>query len=674
MTERIYEYQKNILEKILEDKYDLKTSLIWSKPPSSDLGDISFPLFNVAKQLSIPPSELAIAIQESFSEPKYINKVEIQGGFLNLYLNKQSFSLDTLLKILSDAKYGQSTIKSSERIIVEHTSSNPTGPLHIGHFRNSILGDVIGRLFRFMGAAVNFRYYVNDLGRQIAPLIIGYHLLKEKGIEPNIKVDLWIGKIYATMNTFLEIQQLKEHLNSIGIKGTSKDNLYSLSLEETSKCKEVLKDHKLRGTEKEQIFESIDKLFRVQNSLEERIPDVYLELRKLTSKQITDLNQLTMEYVIEYQKGKDKELVSKFRKVTQEALAGHVETLNLFNIFHDDFDWESDVAWSGEVETILVKLEKNKFLIHDGKARLLDNDKIGTNLGFKEKYNLKYEMPSSIIVNSEGITLYPCRDIAYHLHKLEKFNASYCYNVVGKEQQFPQLTVKLALYGLGEPDIADKIEHFDFETVNLVGRKMAGREFEYVTPDEVYDLVKDEVNILLEERDYSEEEAKNISEKVATSSIKYFILRMDPKKLVVFDVKKAVNLNENTGPFLQYSYARALNIIKKAKENSLEIQEILSNAEQMNFDIEKEEEWELIKMMEELPYILVKAAESLRPDSVANFTYSLVAAFHKFYDSCPVLKANPDTLRDSRLLIVYCFLKCLESLFEVIGIDYLEKM
>ena len=94
----------------------------------------------------------------------------------------------------------------------------------------------------------------------------------------------------------------------------------------------------------------------------------------------------------------------------------------------------------------------------------------------------------------------------------------------------------------------------------------------------------------------------------------------------------------------------------------------------MNFRIEKEEEWDLIKMMEELPYILIRAAESLRPDSVANFTYSLAAAFHKFYDSCHVLKAENTNLRDTRMLIVYCVLECLESLFEVMGIDYLEKM
>jgi len=203
---------------------------------------------------------------------------------------------------------------------------------------------------------------------------------------------------------------------------------------------------------------------------------------------------------------------------------------------------------------------------------------------------------------------------------------------------------------------------------------MAGREFEYVTPDELYELVKDEVNVLLEERDYSDEERKIIAEKVASSSIKYYILRIDPKKAVVFDVKKAVNLNENTGPFLQYSYARALNIIKKAPEKEVDVQSVISSAEEMDFEVEKDEEWEIIKLMEELPFVLSKASETLRPDTIANYAYSLASAFHKFYESSPVLIAENENLRNSRILIVYCVLKCLESLFEVIGIDTLEKM
>ncbi|MFW9853194.1 MAG: arginine--tRNA ligase, partial [Candidatus Thorarchaeota archaeon] len=375
-----------------------------------------------------------------------------------------------------------------------------------------------------------------------------------------------------------------------------------------------------------------------------------------------------------YQEGKDGEIVNSFREVSKEAISGHVITLNLFNIFHDDFDWESDVAWSGEVTHILQELEQKSVLRHDGHARLLANDKIATKFGYKKKYNVKYKIPDLIIVNSEGITLYPCRDIAYHLHKLDKFDGTFCYNVISKQQQLAQLTVRLALYALGHQDIADKISHFDYEYVSLVGRKMAGREFEYITPDELYEAVKTEIDLLLKERNYTEDESQEISRKVSSSSVKYYILKMDPQKAVEFDVKRAVSLNENTGPFLQYSYARALNILKKAKEEEIDFQTILDSAQDLKFKIEKKEEWDLLLLIEELPSIIVKAVDSLRPDSIANFSYSLASAFHKFYDVCPVLKAETAELMETRMILVYSTIKCLESLFEIMGIDTLERM
>ena len=172
MKKRIYEQLKNQLEKIIKEHYDSDTELVWSKTPSSELGDISFPLFNVAKQISKALPKLGETIKTNYNIPDYVDTIDLKGGFLNVFLNRNKFSFETTKQILETSKYGQSTSRSTERIIIEHTSSNPTGPLHVGHIRNSILGDVLGRLFRITGAAVNFRYYVNDLGRQIAPLII----------------------------------------------------------------------------------------------------------------------------------------------------------------------------------------------------------------------------------------------------------------------------------------------------------------------------------------------------------------------------------------------------------------------------------------------------------------------------------------------------------------------
>ncbi len=674
MISRPYDEINHLIESYLKKEFSTRSSLIWSKPPSVELGDISFPLFNIAKELKIEPKELGAKIISKVSFPDIIEKINLQGGFLNLAFNRSIFVTQILKTILEQTKYGQNSSLSSERIIVEHTSSNPTGPLHIGNFRGSVLGDVLGRLFSFLGAAVNIRYYVNDLGRQIAPLVVGYFLLKEEKFEIEEKGDLWLGKVYASMYTFLDIQQLKQKLGMLGWKIQGSVSLYSLDDTDLKTIPDFLNSLPEKNKEKDNTHKWFTKLARIQSSLIERIPDIYEKLNKLTSSRIENLESMTNQYVKNYQEGKDKSIVEKFREVTKMALDGHVETLNLFEIYHDDFDWESDVAWSGEVQTMLAELESKQYLRHDGKARLLLNDTIAEELGYKTKHSINYEIPDSIIINSEGITLYPCRDIVYHLHKLEKFNASLCYNVIAKMQQLPQLSVRLALYGLNRTDTADRIHHFDYEYVSLIGRKMAGREFDYVTPDELFLLAQEEIKTIIEERNYSEEEQQNIANKIAASSIKYHILKMDPQKSVAFDVKKAVDPNENSGSFLQYSYARALSILSRSSKHGIDVQKILESTEKENLIIEKQAEWELVKLMEELPSILIKAAKSLRPDSVANFSYSLASAFHKFYDACPVLKAKNPKLIKSRVIIVFSISKCLESLFEVMGIEKLEKM
>lgn len=674
MYSRIYDSIKNQLQEILKDKHDITTELVWSKPHSSNLGDLSFPLFNVAKETSLTPQDIGKELIENFPMMSIIDRFELKGGFLNLFINQNEFAKIILSEIISLDKYGKSNLKEKKRIIVEHTSANPISPLHIGNIRNSILGDVIGRLYRFLGAKVNFRYYVNDLGRQIAPVIIGYFLLNNDGIKPDTKIDIWIGKIYALMNTFLEIYQIKSEFESLSLIPDIESSSYELSEAEIEYYQAKLDTSSVDQQQKERILKQLLKLLRVQNSLKEKLSELYLQLKNLLVLNVEDLDDLANKYLVGYLAGEDKEMVDKFRKVTQNTLSGHTETLNLYNIYHDDFDWESEVSWGGEVGKILAQLDKKEFLRHDGQALLLENDKIASQLGFKEKYNINYEIPDLILVNSEGIALYPCRDIAYHLHKLEKFNANYCINVIGKDQQLAQLSVRTALYGLGEHEKADKILHYDYEIVTLVEGRMAGREFEYVTCDELFIMAKNEIETILENRDYSTEIKEDIAKKVSISSIRYSILKIDPQKIVTFDAKKAVDPNENTGPFLQYSYARALNILQKAPKKGIDADSIIQSVKQINFDIRKEVEWKMISLMEELPFVLKRALTQLKPDTVANYAFSLASVFHKFYDACPVLLAKDKDSLDTRIAIVYSFTKCLESLFEVMGIDTLEKM
>lgn len=670
MFHRPYDQIKTVLEDYVKELYDIKEEMIWSRPPSSSFGDLSFPLFALAKKLQMNPQKLGATLKSRIKDNHLVEKASVERGFLNLFFNKKHFSSNVIKTVLDD-HYTNLSLKSEEKIMIEHTSSNPNNPLHIGNFRGSVIGDVLGRIYRLLGAKVNVRYYINDLGKQIAPVVIGYFLLKNHDIKPDVKIDFWIGQIYASMNTMLEIQILKKDLLShFKEQKIIASNVYYLENQEYSSYVELLAEN--TGEEDlTRLLERLEKNYQVQNSLLEKIPDIYQTLQKLILSEVKDLYKKTENYVQAYLKGSDKDIIAKFREVTTEALSGHITTLKLFNIHHDDFDRESDIAWMGEVSTILQTLEEKGWLRHDGKARLLKSDEVASSLRFKEKYLITHEIPEAILVNSKGVPLYPCRDIAYHLHKFDDFAPTKCYNVIGKQQQFPQLIVRIALYALNKKELADKIVHFDYEYVTLIGRKMAGRELEYVTPDEVYDLTSEEAFKIIQDRDFNDNEREEIVRAIASSSVKYSILNMDPQKNVVFDVKKATDLNANSGPFLQYAYTRAKNILKKASEF---INDIIKTFDNEKIIVEEENEWILIKLIERLPFVYKRAVENLRPDVVANYAFELCQAFNKFYETCHVIGAETEGQKIFRLVLVHSYVKCMESLFDAMGLEKLDKM
>ncbi|TET79295.1 MAG: arginine--tRNA ligase, partial [Candidatus Heimdallarchaeota archaeon] len=309
MYSRIYDSIKNQLQEILKDKHDITTELVWSKPHSSNLGDLSFPLFNVAKETSLTPQDIGKELIENFPMMSIIDRFELKGGFLNLFINQNEFAKIILSEIISLDKYGKSNLKEKKRIIVEHTSANPISPLHIGNIRNSILGDVIGRLYRFLGAKVNFRYYVNDLGRQIAPVIIGYFLLNNDGIKPDTKIDIWIGKIYALMNTFLEIYQIKSEFESLSLIPDIESSSYELSEAEIEYYQAKLDTSSVDQQQKERMLKQLLKLLRVQNSLKEKLSELYLQLKNLLVLNVEDLDDLANKYLVGYLAGEDKEMV-----------------------------------------------------------------------------------------------------------------------------------------------------------------------------------------------------------------------------------------------------------------------------------------------------------------------------------------------------------------------------
>ncbi len=184
--------------------YEIPAEIKVEEPPNSDLGDLASTVsFQLAKQLKKPPIEITKTILDIIEVPEVFKSVEMKGPYINFFINYDNFSKIVLESINKD--YGKLEPKN-EKIILEHTSANPNGPLHIGHIRNSIIGDSLARILKSAGYEVETQYYVNDMGRQIAIIVWGLLNFDYK-IEENEKVDHEIGKIYFQINEKLRADE-----------------------------------------------------------------------------------------------------------------------------------------------------------------------------------------------------------------------------------------------------------------------------------------------------------------------------------------------------------------------------------------------------------------------------------------------------------------------------------
>ncbi|MDI6643928.1 MAG: arginine--tRNA ligase [Methanobacteriaceae archaeon] len=193
--------------------YEEPSEIKLEQPPNPELGDLASAVsFQLAKQLKRSPMEIAAEIVNEIKLSELFEKVELKGPYINFYVNYNKFSRMVLKSIKTD--YGQFK-PNNTKIIVEHTSANPNGPLHIGHIRNSIIGDSISRILGFAGYEVETQYYVNDMGRQIAMVVWGF-LNLDFEMDKSEKIDHEIGKLYFQVNEKLRADpELKNEIDSL---------------------------------------------------------------------------------------------------------------------------------------------------------------------------------------------------------------------------------------------------------------------------------------------------------------------------------------------------------------------------------------------------------------------------------------------------------------------------
>ncbi len=382
----------------------------------------------------------------------------------------------------------------------------------------------------------------------------------------------------------------------------------------------------------------------------EEVLNLYIEANKKMESD-KNIEKEVFELLAKFESG-EKKTVSQFKKIVKLCVEGQKKILKELGVEFDFFDFESE--WIGaKTNSILKKLEKTGKLFVDK-----DNRKV---LDLKGTEGLG-ESTFLVLTRADGTSLYPLRDLAYNIYKAEKSKGNNIL-VLGEDQKlyFLQISAALKLLGVEPP----KVLHYSFVLLPG-GGKMSTRQGNVVLLEdfmkEVYAKASEEIKKRWPE--ISEKEIWARARKIGNAAVRYGMLKVSPEKNVLFNLEEAVRFEGDTGPYLLYTYARANSILGKAgKWKDSEF-----------YEFEKLEEKALMKKIAQFPSVVEKASEDSRPHLVAIFAGELAEAFNKFYEACPVLNAENELQKTSRLKLVWATKIVLRNCAKIIGMEVLEKM
>lgn len=368
----------------------------------------------------------------------------------------------------------------------------------------------------------------------------------------------------------------------------------------------------------------------------------YIQINKKV-KNNPDLEKQVFGLLHKFEKG-DKKTSFLFKKIVDTAVKGQKQLFSEIGIEFDYFDYES--RYIKESRNILKQLEKTGKTFKDEHGRLILDQK-NTSLIKKMK------IPVLVLARSDGTGLYVIRDLAYTIDKTKKGRNII---VLGEDQKLYFEQLKEALKLLKKP--VPEVIHYSFVLLKGVG-KMSTRRGEVVLLSEFLRHAHKKA-----EQGIKQRKTKGDPKKVAIAAVKYSMLRNENNKNITFDLQESLNFEGNTGPYLQYSYARASSILRKAKSK----QNNKINFDNINLT---NHEISLLTQISKFPEIVEKAGKQLNPSLIANYSYELAKSFNEFYHRCKVISSDEEGFR---LKLVDSFRITLKNSLYLLGIEVMEEM
>ncbi|MBQ9638628.1 MAG: arginine--tRNA ligase [Bacteroidales bacterium] len=281
-------------------------------------------------------------------------------------------------------------------------------------------------------------------------------------------------------------------------------------------------------------------------------------------------------------------------------------------------------------------------------------------------------LDQKLLLRSDGTSVYMTQDLGTALLRHGDFGAERLIYVVGNEQDYHFKVLKIILKRLGF-DWADKVYHLSYGMVELPNGKMKSREGTVVDADDLIAEMEQTAEAMSKEHgkndELSPEQQQELYHMLALGALKYFILKVDPAKNMLFNPQESIDFNGNTGPFIQYTHARIRSIVRKAES------ECGITLEQPCPDVcLGEKEREVIKTIHALPAVIEQAAANYSPAMIANYAYDLAKAFNSFYQDTPILREQDAQLQTARVLLCGKVAQCLRDTMRILGIEVPERM
>ena len=597
-------------------------------------GDLTLVIFPFVKLLRCAPQEAGEKIgQFLVDKMTEIERFEVVSGFLNLSI-ASDYWISQLNAITSVATYGYAAANLKPTVMVEYSSPNTNKPLHLGHLRNNFLGYSVSEILKANGHKVIKTQVINDRGIHICKSMLAWEKfspLNEKGERETpentgLKGDKLVGKYYVEFDKQFnaEAKAIIAEWEAGQFDGFAPE--IKAEFERLTEAKAGKDEKAVKG-------------------LDDKIKDL--------AKNQTSLLQEAKDMLVKWE-ARDPQVYLLWTTMNNWVYEGFDVTYKAMGVDFDTLYYESETFLLGK-DIVLEGLQKGIFYRKDDGSVWIDL----TTDGLDEK----------LVLRSDGTAVYMTQDIGTAVDRFKDYpDLSSIIYTVGNEQDYHFKVLFLILEKMGF-NWAKNCAHLSYGMVDLPSGKMKSREGTVVDADDLMADVVAAATEMTQERGHlegmSDEEKSKLFNLIGMGGLKYYLLKVDPKKRMMFNPEESIELNGNTGPFIQYAHARIKSLLTKSGSaaNSTVSASVLQEVEK-----------DIIKLLVEFPSVIAEAGRDQSPAVIANFTFELVKAYNHFYQSVPILIEQDENLKEMRLVLSANVAKVIDLAMRLLGIQVPERM